>query len=132
MAVTPISPADVVHALTMHGYIADEGLATSVYLAMTLRRPLLLEGEPGVGADRAKPRAVRREAADVVGLTVRDVHCAVRANAESVRAQDMRCDAPGLHDAPILAEAYDAARGHVERDDRSAGRRGEGDRLVCR
>ncbi len=49
MAVTPISPADVVHALTMHGYIADEGLATSVYLAMTLRRPLLLEGEAGVG-----------------------------------------------------------------------------------
>jgi MoxR-like ATPase len=49
MAVTPISPTDVVHALTMHGYIADEGLATSVYLAMTLRRPLLLEGEAGVG-----------------------------------------------------------------------------------
>ena len=49
MAVMPISPADVVHALTMHGYIADEGLATSVYLAMTLRRPLLLEGEAGVG-----------------------------------------------------------------------------------
>ena len=49
MAVTPISPADVAHALTMHGYIPDEGLATSVYLAMTLRRPLLLEGEAGVG-----------------------------------------------------------------------------------
>ncbi len=49
MAVSPISPTDVMHALTMHGYIADEGLATSVYLAMTLRRPLLLEGEAGVG-----------------------------------------------------------------------------------
>ena len=30
-------------------YLADEGLATAVFLAMTLNRPLLLEGEPGVG-----------------------------------------------------------------------------------
>ena len=49
MAVMPISPADVASALTMHGYIPDDGLATAVYLSMTLRRPLLLEGEAGVG-----------------------------------------------------------------------------------
>lgn len=30
-------------------YFADEGLRTAVYLALTLGRPLLLEGEPGVG-----------------------------------------------------------------------------------
>jgi MoxR-like ATPase len=36
-------------ALEAEGYIADRGLAVSVYLALTLRRPLLLEGEPGVG-----------------------------------------------------------------------------------
>lgn len=30
-------------------YVADRGLATSVYLALKLRRPLLLEGEAGVG-----------------------------------------------------------------------------------
>jgi MoxR-like ATPase len=30
-------------------YLADEGLLTAVHLALTLRRPLLLEGEPGVG-----------------------------------------------------------------------------------
>ena len=30
-------------------YVADRGLATSVYLALTLGRPLLLEGEAGVG-----------------------------------------------------------------------------------
>jgi len=30
-------------------YIADRGLATSIYLALKLRRPLLLEGEAGVG-----------------------------------------------------------------------------------
>jgi MoxR-like ATPase len=36
-------------ALARERYIADRGLAVSVYLALTLRRPLLLEGEPGVG-----------------------------------------------------------------------------------
>ena len=36
-------------ALARHGYLADEGLATAVFLALSLRRPLLLEGEAGVG-----------------------------------------------------------------------------------
>ena len=35
--------------LSEHMYIADDGLATAVYLALKLRRPLLLEGEAGVG-----------------------------------------------------------------------------------
>ena len=30
-------------------YIADEGLATAIYLALRISVPLLLEGEPGVG-----------------------------------------------------------------------------------
>lgn len=30
-------------------YVADRGLATAVFLALTLQRPLFLEGEPGVG-----------------------------------------------------------------------------------
>jgi MoxR-like ATPase len=45
----PRSVDDVVDALARHDYLADEGLATSIYLAMTLQRPLLLEGEAGVG-----------------------------------------------------------------------------------
>ncbi|MCC6453565.1 MAG: MoxR family ATPase [Caldilineaceae bacterium] len=36
-------------ALQAQAYIADRGLATSVFLALKLQRPLLLEGEPGVG-----------------------------------------------------------------------------------
>jgi MoxR-like ATPase len=39
----------VAAALTEHDYLPDEGLATAVFLALTLRRPLLLEGEAGVG-----------------------------------------------------------------------------------
>jgi MoxR-like ATPase len=40
---------DVAAALTTNGYLPDEGLATAVFLAIALRRPLLLEGEAGVG-----------------------------------------------------------------------------------
>lgn len=36
-------------ALRAQTYIAERGLATAVYLAFKLQRPLLLEGEPGVG-----------------------------------------------------------------------------------
>jgi MoxR-like ATPase len=36
-------------ALARERYLADEGLATVVFLALRLRRPLLVEGEPGVG-----------------------------------------------------------------------------------
>jgi MoxR-like ATPase len=41
--------AEVDAALSEHGYLPDEGLATAVFLALRLRRPLLLEGEAGVG-----------------------------------------------------------------------------------
>ncbi len=36
-------------ALAEQNYLAEEGLTTAVYLALTLNRPLLLEGEAGVG-----------------------------------------------------------------------------------
>jgi MoxR-like ATPase len=36
-------------ALGEQRYLVDEGLATVLFLALRLRRPLLLEGEPGVG-----------------------------------------------------------------------------------
>ena len=39
----------VSRSLGAHNYLADQGLATSVFLALTLKRPLLLEGEAGVG-----------------------------------------------------------------------------------
>jgi len=45
-------PADVgalTEVLRGGGYLADRGLATSVFVALSLNRPLLLEGEVGVG-----------------------------------------------------------------------------------
>jgi MoxR-like ATPase len=40
---------DVQKAMFAENYIADRSLATTVFLALKRRKPLLLEGEPGVG-----------------------------------------------------------------------------------
>ncbi len=42
-------PKEVARLLDAAGYVADEGLATLVWMALSLERPLLLEGEAGVG-----------------------------------------------------------------------------------
>lgn len=45
----PSSVDEVLAALGANDYLADEGLATAIFLAIELRRPLFLEGEAGVG-----------------------------------------------------------------------------------
>jgi MoxR-like ATPase len=45
----PSSIDDLQMLLERHQYIADRGLSTTIYLALKLQRPLLLEGEAGVG-----------------------------------------------------------------------------------
>ena len=42
-------PASVADGLAAYDYLADEGLATAVFLALRLQRPLFLEGDAGVG-----------------------------------------------------------------------------------
>jgi MoxR-like ATPase len=44
---------DVIRRFDAHDYLLDEGTATALYLAVELGRPLLLEGEPGVGKTTA-------------------------------------------------------------------------------
>lgn len=43
------SVEDVQEALSAHDYVAERGLATSIYIALKMRKPLFLEGEAGVG-----------------------------------------------------------------------------------
>ena len=43
------TPQAVAQALADQRYLADQGLATALYLALALEQPLLLEGEAGVG-----------------------------------------------------------------------------------
>jgi MoxR-like ATPase len=61
---------DVQQRLDAEGYVADRGLAVSVYLALTLRRPLFLEGEAGVGKT-----AVARVLAATLGTELIRLQC---------------------------------------------------------
>ena len=49
MFTNPDSPIAVGQKLSEHGYLSDTGLSTAVFLAMAMKRPLFLEGDPGVG-----------------------------------------------------------------------------------
>ena len=42
-------PSDIISALEKHQYVADEDLATALFLLLKLQKPLLIEGPPGVG-----------------------------------------------------------------------------------
>jgi MoxR-like ATPase len=48
-----MTPEELVERLAAVDYLADEGLATALYLALALPQPLLLEGEAGVGKTEA-------------------------------------------------------------------------------
>jgi MoxR-like ATPase len=49
MATDVVDAASVADGLAAHRYLADEGLATAVFLSLRLQRPLFLEGDAGVG-----------------------------------------------------------------------------------
>jgi len=55
-------------ALAEESYLADRGLAVSVFLALKLRRPLLLEGEPGVGKTEVARTLARVLGAELIRL----------------------------------------------------------------
>ncbi len=50
------------------GYVADEALATSVYLAIQLRKPLLIEGAAGVGKTEVAKVMARALQTDLIRL----------------------------------------------------------------
>ena len=70
----------VTRALAGEGYLADRGLATSVYLAATLEQPLLLEGEAGVGKTEVARALAAATGAELIRLQCHegiDLHHAV-------------------------------------------------------
>ncbi|MGE3179853.1 MAG: AAA family ATPase [Vicinamibacterales bacterium] len=61
---------DLQGLLDRQRYVADRGLATAVFLALKLQRPLLLEGEAGVGKTE-----VARVLATALGTTLIRLQC---------------------------------------------------------
>src|SRR5499425_108237 len=46
---SPVTVGELTDTLRQGGYLADRGLATALFVALSLNRPVLLEGEVGVG-----------------------------------------------------------------------------------
>ena len=65
---SPASVADLQQTLASQHYVADRGLAVSLYLALRLQRPLFLEGEPGVGKTSLAAAIARVLDTDVIRL----------------------------------------------------------------
>jgi MoxR-like ATPase len=59
---------DVERALSRESYLPERGLATAVYLALAMRRPLLLEGEAGVGKTEVGKTLARILDAELIRL----------------------------------------------------------------
>jgi len=70
IGVVPASIDDLQRRLRSERYIADRGLATSVFLALKLQRPILLEGEAGVGKTE-----VAKVLASVLGTNLIRLQC---------------------------------------------------------
>jgi MoxR-like ATPase len=62
------SVSEVESALRADSYLPDRGLATAIFLALAMRRPLLLEGEPGVGKTEVGKTLARVLGAELVRL----------------------------------------------------------------
>lgn len=67
---TPVftDAADVRRRLDQVDYLVDEGTASALFFALTLGRPLLLEGEPGVGKTAAAKALARVLATPLIRL----------------------------------------------------------------
>ena len=59
---------DLQHALEQHGYVAERGLATALYLGLKLPKPLFLEGEAGVGKTEVAKTLARILGTDLIRL----------------------------------------------------------------
>ncbi|MFT3664918.1 AAA family ATPase [Piscinibacter sp.] len=66
----PATVDETIALLAAHDYLSDRRLATALFLALTLRRPLFLEGEPGVGKTE-----LAKTLAGALGATLLRVQC---------------------------------------------------------
>ncbi len=68
MAVRPDSVDAVERSLAAESYLPDRGLATAIFLSLSMGRPLLLEGEAGVGKTEVGKTLARILGAELIRL----------------------------------------------------------------
>jgi len=68
IAILPESISDLQQRLAAQHYVADRGLAVSLFLALQLKRPLFLEGEAGVGKTALAAAAASAIETDLIRL----------------------------------------------------------------
>ncbi len=110
----PEAPDDIESALRGQGYLPGEGLATAIFLAIQLRRPLFLEGEPGVGKTEVANALAQWLGADLVRLQCYEgiaVHQAIyewdyQRQLLYLRAHDRAADAPAIEEDELFSERF--------------------------
>src|SRR5258708_8275979 len=67
---SPATVGELTETLRQGGYLADRGLATALFVGLSLNRPVLLEGEVGVGKTE-----VAKVLADTLGRRLIRLQC---------------------------------------------------------
>lgn len=106
----PESVKDTAALLLKGGYLANDALATSVFLALKLKRPLFIEGEPGVGKTE-----LAKVLAEVLGRPLVRLQCYEGLDLASA-AYEWNYSRQLLHIRATEVSGLDRDTGEIERD----------------
>lgn len=114
MADTPLGRNDIAARLAEVGYIADRDLATALWLMDFLQRPLLIEGEAGVGKTEVAKALAELHGAELIRLQCYeglDQNAALyewnyQRQLLAIKAREAAGDDPNAVEAAIFSEKY--------------------------